>query len=243
MLGCKVCASQLRGEIESALLKLDSISSDKGRAIRYLSEQYMIQENDLKVHALMHMPVSLDSFAGRNSSPATYAEGASGDEAGAGAGADKFTGLEAYKLPVDAVDVIVVNGYGTPSITKQLKLREADMLMAVAQEYMMTLQSIGVRIKRMARETSDESRDDDYIFARTITKPVVDLYVGAGRELRETIRAIAEINQNINGPKDNDVSGLKALAEAIKTSTETMSTHESIPPLADVVIEDVSQSD
>lgn len=101
---------------------------------------------------------------------------------------------------------------GKDSLVKKLKLQETDMLEEVINEYYATLSLIGERIRKMARESEDNS------FARVITKPVVDLYLGAGNEIRRTTEALTDISTEINGPKNDSVSGLDALASAIRRS-------------------------
>lgn len=98
------------------------------------------------------------------------------------------------------------------SLAKKLKLQETDTLEDVINEYYETLTLIGSRIRRMALESEDNS------FARVITKPVVDLYLGAGSEIRRTAEALSDISAEVNGPKSDSVSGLDALANAIRRS-------------------------
>lgn len=100
------------------------------------------------------------------------------------------------------------------SIVRQIKMREADMLGAAAMEYMTTMQVVGSRIRKFAQE----SADDDVRFEKCLTKPVADLFIGCGDGLKSTVKALADINQQLNGPKDEGVSGLAALAAAINSS-------------------------
>ena len=100
------------------------------------------------------------------------------------------------------------------SIVRQIKMREADMLLATAMEQMSTMQAVGKRI-RGRLETPD---DEDVKFEKLLTKPVVELYTGTSAEVRRTIQSIADINQLLNGPKDDGTSGLAALAAAIHGS-------------------------
>ena len=100
------------------------------------------------------------------------------------------------------------------SIVRQIKMREADMLAAVALDQLDTVKTVGKRIRRFA--TSSET--DDIRFEKTLTKPMVDLYTGSADALRKNIQAMADINQLINGPKDDGLSGLAALAQALDAS-------------------------
>lgn len=100
------------------------------------------------------------------------------------------------------------------SIVRQIKMREADMLGAAAMEYMTTMQMVGQRIRGYAKDSTDE----DIRFEKLLTKPVTDLYIGCGDGLKSTVKALADINQQLNGPKDEGSSGLAALAAALHTS-------------------------
>ena len=101
-----------------------------------------------------------------------------------------------------------------PSITAQLKLREADMLTAVAEEYMQTLVLMGERIRSHA--------DADLAMEKLLTKSVVDLYLGVGSEIRHTVKALADLNSVINGDATGARSGLASLAEAINNSVRAI---------------------
>ena len=103
---------------------------------------------------------------------------------------------------------------GGDSIVRQIKMREADMLGAAAMEYMTTMQVVGRRIRKFA----SESADDDVRFEKCLTKPVTDLFIGCGDGLKGAVKALADINQQLNGPKDEGTSGLAALAAALHAS-------------------------
>lgn len=127
----------------------------------------------------------------------------------------------AEEYDVDIVDLkkhamihnaLPVAGQEEPmSIVGKMKLKEASMLEEVAFEYMVTLKNIGRRINRYAS-------DEDVAFEKLLTKPVADLYVNLGSEIRQTVEAITKIDQILNGPKEDNTSGLAALAAAINGS-------------------------
>jgi len=104
------------------------------------------------------------------------------------------------------------------SIVRQIKLRETDLLGQVAKEYADTLALVGARIRTKARNESDSDGMDDTRFERSMTKSLVELYLGCGDNVRKTIKEITDINQILNGPKDDGLSGLGALAAAIAGS-------------------------
>ena len=106
------------------------------------------------------------------------------------------------------------------SIVRQIKLRETDLLAQCAKDYADTLSLVGARIRTRARNESDVDGMDDTRFERAMTKGLVELYLGCGDNVRKTIKDIADINQVLNGPKDDGLSGLGALAAAIAASRQ-----------------------
>lgn len=108
------------------------------------------------------------------------------------------------------------------SLVRQLKLREADLLGQVAKDYADTLALVGARIRQKARNESDADGMEDTRFERSMTKGFVELYLGCGDNVRKTVKDIVDINQTLNGPKDDGLSGLSALAAAIASSKQTV---------------------
>lgn len=106
------------------------------------------------------------------------------------------------------------------SLARKVKLREVDTLEAVNNEYMVTLKAMGRRINRLASPSSIDAEDAEkrVELSKLLTKPMVDLYVGLGGEIRQNVRAMVEIDRALNGPQDNGSSGLQALADAIRGS-------------------------
>lgn len=100
------------------------------------------------------------------------------------------------------------------SIVRQIKIREADLLSAMAFDQLETVKAVGKRMRRFV----GSSDADDVRFEKTLTKSVVDLYIGAGECLRKNVQTLADINQLLNGPKDEGSSGLSALAKVIEES-------------------------
>lgn len=104
----------------------------------------------------------------------------------------------------------------TDSIARKLKMRESDMLTEVALEYLVTLKGVGRRINHYVNEDNESIK-----LEKLMTKPMVDMYLGLGSEIRKTVEAIADIDQILNGPKEDNTSGLAALAAAINGSRRT----------------------
>lgn len=97
------------------------------------------------------------------------------------------------------------------TLAQKIGVREADILLEVANEYMLTLRALG-------NELSDRIADKDEPIFRTLTKPVTDMYLGLGSEVRATVKTVGELNAMVNGPADNGASGLEAIASAIRQS-------------------------
>ena len=106
------------------------------------------------------------------------------------------------------------------SLTRQMKLREVDMLSEVANNYLLTLKTMGRRINKLAQVVSIDCEDEEkeVKLAKLLTKPMVELYLGTGGEIRQTVKTMAEINHILNGESDPTASGLAALASAIRDS-------------------------
>lgn len=102
------------------------------------------------------------------------------------------------------------------SIARKLRLREADMLSEVAEGYLTTFKQMNGRIQNLISES--ECDESSVKFERLLTKPVSDTYLGIGAEIRKTVRTLAEVQQILEGPKNDSVSGLEALAQAITAS-------------------------
>lgn len=106
------------------------------------------------------------------------------------------------------------------SLARRMKLREADILATVSNEYLVTLKAMGRRINKLATvsDIDIEDADKEVKLAKMLTKPMVDLYISLGGEIRQNVKAMAEVDRMLNGPQDNGSGGLLALAEAIKGS-------------------------
>lgn len=109
------------------------------------------------------------------------------------------------------------------SLARKMQLREIDMLESVANEYLVSLKTLGRRINRLTSVSSIDEEDADkaLALAKLLTKPVVDLYVGMGGEIRQTVKTMADIDRLLNGPEQDSNAGLKSLVEAIRGSGDT----------------------
>lgn len=159
-------------------------------SIEAIAEQYDVSLADLKMHALFHTPL-------------------------VGA-AD----IEELRDAGDTEQTEVVRAVPRDSLTRRMKLREADLLATVGNEYLVTMKTMGRRINKLAQvsEIDIEDNDRQLKLAKLLTKPMVDLYVGLGGEIRQTVKTMAELDRLLNGPEDSATSGLVALAKAIQGS-------------------------
>lgn len=200
---CRICNHPDRAEIENAILTMtaDAPPNDEN-SIEAIAAQYNVPLNELKMHALFHTPLVGD-----------------GDiEALKDAGSETLTataGSEQFEVESE-----VSKAAPRDSLTRRMKLREADMLAAVGNEYLVTLKTMGRRINKLAQVSSIDIEDEEkqLKLAKLLTKPMVDLYVGLGGEIRQTVKTMAELDRLLNGPEESATSGLVALAKAIQGS-------------------------
>ena len=106
------------------------------------------------------------------------------------------------------------------SLVRQIHMREADLLAETVMDNAMTMKAVGARL----RDSMNDDDPDSVQFERRASKSVVDLYVGASEGVRKGVAAIADINQLLNGPKDDGLSGLTALANVLHGSLAGTST-------------------
>ena len=95
------------------------------------------------------------------------------------------------------------------SLVQDIKKREANLLNDTAEEYWATLRLAG---KVIREDLQGESR------GRTITRQMVEMYLGAGNNLRQTVATLAEINTRLNGEQDKGLGALADVVNAIRLS-------------------------
>lgn len=225
---CPICNHQSRAEIEQAVFSISP--SNPNLTLDAIADAYDISTTDLRVHALMHSPLALDfSEESEANLVAGFSQRANHDTS---RGDDTCATpndpcIQNSQSPTDDASDSSLTSPATPQpatpqsatkrerLTDKVNMRESDMLLAAANEYLTTLTTLGRRIKRRATENSDES---DQILAAFLTTPMVNLYIGSGAELRKAVQGISELNTQLNGPKDSSAEGLKALAAALSFS-------------------------
>lgn len=186
---CKICSHPERAEIENAILSMTTAPVEERMTVEEIAKEFEVDLNELKMHALFHTPlVSKQDVEVVEQSDAT--EDASAPD----------TSRE--------------------SLTRKMKLREADMLATVSNEYLVTLKAMGRRLSKLTAVSSIDPEDDDKQFqlSKLLTKPMVDLYIGLGGEIRQNVKTMAELDRMLNGPQDSTAGGLVALAQAIRGS-------------------------
>lgn len=153
-----------------------------------IAEEYGVELNQLKMHAMFHAPL-LTEF-------------------------DKQVTEQTTK------DGETITEEAPTSLVRKMKLREADILSTTSNEYLVTLKSMGRRMNKLIGVTSIDAEDANkqLELAKLLTKPMVDLYIGLGNEIRQNVKAMAELDRLLNGPQDNGTDGLTALAAAIRGS-------------------------
>ena len=182
---CSICNRSDRAEIENCIL---NISVESGLTVESIANQYELNIEELRNHALFHTPLV--------------------------APCDIVTPTTELQLNPEAEAEVPT------SLARKMKLREADILATVNNEYLVTLKAMGRRINRLASISSIDAEDAEkkVELAKLLTKPMVDLYIGLGGEIRQNVKAMAEVDRMLNGPQDSGSNGLMALADAIRGS-------------------------
>lgn len=198
---CEICQHPERAEIERLIL---SVSPSNPRLnLASIADAYGVSEEKLRVHALMHSPMALD-FS-KESEDALVEQFQRKLEQG---------GSSTPAVP-SATSGSVSKGGKRDWITDKVNMHEGDMLLAAANEYLTTVTTIGRRIKRYASDGSDGS---DQRLVAMCSPSLVNLYIGAGSEMRKAIQELRELNRELNGSHDSATAGLQALASALASS-------------------------
>lgn len=120
--------------------------------------------------------------------------------------------VEQYHVPMIALQQHAVLHFTMPtvenpqqaSITDKVKLHEADILREAANDYYYTLKNLGQRLNALI--------NGDPLALKLIQAPLVELYLGAGKNIKEIVESLIKIDQAVNGDQN---SGTKALSELI----------------------------
>lgn len=190
---CNICNHPDRAEIEMAVLSISP--SNPKLTLEAIADAFGVSCDELRVHSLMHSPLALDF----SEDSAECVVRCFQEKAGSTSGQS----VDASAVP-----------YNAESIVEKVGMREGDVLQATVNEYLTTLKTLGRRIKYYASDRSDE-----YAFSNFCSKAVVDLYLGCGAEIRQSIKEISALNSALNGDQNSGSEGLKALAQALTLSS------------------------
>lgn len=165
-----------------------ALTTSGSGSIEAIADQFEVSLDELKTHAMFHVPFISDA---------------------------EVKAIEG-RAKVDVAE----DKPAVASLTRKMGLREADILATVANEYLVTLKTMGRRINKLVQVSSIDEEDQakQLALAKMLTKPMVDLYVGMGSEIRQTVKTMGELDRMLNGPEDPANSGLAALAAAIRQS-------------------------
>jgi hypothetical protein len=94
-----------------------------------------------------------------------------------------------------------------PSLVQDIKKREAGDLKNVTDEYWATLRLAG---KIIREDFQGEAR------GRSVTRQMVEIYLGAGNNIRQNVATLAEINTRLNGEQDKGLGALADVVNAIR---------------------------
>lgn len=136
---------------------------------------------------------------------------------------------EEFKVdPIELTQHAVLDISATPpqeSLARQLKIKEADALATLQEEYLCTVRETGDFIRSTIQDAVNAGEPAEKVaVSRLVTKPLVELYVGAGAEVRNNAKTLAELKTILQGGEGGPLSGLAALAAAIQSSGRENST-------------------
>lgn len=97
------------------------------------------------------------------------------------------------------------------SLVGAIKRREADILKQVMEESYITFKNVGDKINAI---TSQHTTNNPTLIQ--LTKPVVELYLGASQSIRDTADKLMKMNLMVNGEKDEGLASLANLVKVIR---------------------------
>ena len=129
----------------------------------------------------------------------------------------KYGNFSLDQLRVHAVThVKIPDGADNESIATRLAVKEADALSDTCTEYMATLKRLGAAIDKQITGVEN----GEIALGQALSKSVVDLYLGTGNQIRETVRLLIEAEKDMNAAEaeGGNVSSIRKLTEAIDRS-------------------------
>lgn len=106
------------------------------------------------------------------------------------------------------------------SMAAKLGVKEAETLTVAYNEYLATLQRLSGVINVKLGEVERNETQVRHAF----TKPLVDLYLGTGKQINDTIKLLADINAEMNAENNSrNRTGLEVLSSALDRSRQQLS--------------------
>lgn len=102
------------------------------------------------------------------------------------------------------------------SLVKKLKLKEAEVLRTVYQNYLVTLTNLGFYINTKINSMGPNDTVD-----KIVGRSTVDLYLGTGGQVRDTVRLLMDMDKNVNGEGDSGFDVIRDLIGAVRRSSPT----------------------
>lgn len=118
--------------------------------------------------------------------------------------AERYEKLSLDDVKLHAVSHMSITDKSEESIATRLAFKEADALTRVHSEYMATLSRLG----KVIDSQLDLVDDGSLTLSQAISKSTVDLYLGTGNQIRETVKLLSETYADMNA--DNGASENKS---------------------------------
>lgn len=108
--------------------------------------------------------------------------------------AQKYEKFSLDDVKLHAVAHMSIDSSDKESIATKLAVREAEVLTRVHSEYMATLSRLGATINSQL----DMVDDGTVTLSQALPKSSVELYLGTGNQIRETIKLLSETYADMN---------------------------------------------
>ena len=99
------------------------------------------------------------------------------------------------------------------SIAGGIKRKEAQVLQNTMEDTYVTFKNLGAKINTIISQHTTDTPT-----MQQLTKPVIDLYLGASQSIRDTAEKLMKMNIMVNGEKDEGLNALAALVNVLKPS-------------------------
>lgn len=121
--------------------------------------------------------------------------------------------LEPKELQIHALlHLNPANKTSDTSLVANLNIKEATILESVYIEYLATLQ----KLSSLVQTGINIAESGDVPLDRMIARSTVDLYLGAGSQIRDTIGSIVDLDKALNKDRDGELGAIKELIKAVR---------------------------